>query len=65
MDNISLNPAPAPLIPYFPFNLLPFLKLPPKHLVHLPWQYRAAFMLRDTPLGWLYLEPAARKKYGL
>lgn len=65
MEHIALNPAPAPLIPYLPFSAISALQVPPKHLVHLPWQYRMAALVRDTPLGWLYVEPAARKKYGI
>ncbi|KAK8844028.1 hypothetical protein IAR55_006822 [Kwoniella newhampshirensis] len=63
--HLSLSPAPQPLIPYPPFSWIPALAQPPKHLVHLPWMYRFAFMVRDTPLGWGYIEPSARKKYGL
>ncbi|WWD21317.1 hypothetical protein CI109_105801 [Kwoniella shandongensis] len=65
LHHLSLSPAPQPLIPYPPFSWIPALSQPPKHLVHLPWMYRFAFMVRDTPLGWGYIEPAARKKYGL
>ncbi|ORX39200.1 hypothetical protein BD324DRAFT_618829 [Kockovaella imperatae] len=64
--HLSLNPSPFPLIPIWPLSLVPSLRVPPKPLVFLPWQYRMAFVLmRDTVLGWLYLEPSARRKYGL
>ncbi|WVQ92996.1 hypothetical protein IAU59_000059 [Kwoniella sp. CBS 9459] len=65
LHHLSLSPKPVPLIPYPPFSWFSKLDLPPKHLVHAPWQYRLAMMVRDTPLGWLYIEPGARKKYGL
>ena len=65
MQHLSLSPSPTPLIPYLPFSLLSFLKTPPKSLVYLPWQYRAAHLMSQTPLGWLYVEPSARRKYGL
>ncbi|ODN80963.1 hypothetical protein L202_03075 [Cryptococcus amylolentus CBS 6039] len=63
--HLSLSPAPQPLIPYPPFNFFRALDQPPKHLVHLPLTYRFAMFVRDTPLGWGYIEPAARRKYGL
>ncbi|WWC72898.1 uncharacterized protein I206_106862 [Kwoniella pini CBS 10737] len=63
--NLSLSPKPQPLIPYPPFSWIKYFSLPPKHLVHAPWQYRLAMMVRDTPIGWLYIEPGARRKYGL
>ncbi|WWC90981.1 uncharacterized protein L201_005920 [Kwoniella dendrophila CBS 6074] len=63
--NLSLSPKPQPLIPYPPFSWIKSMSIPPKHLVHAPWQYRLAMMVRDTPLGWLYVEPGARRKYGL
>lgn len=65
MDNVSLNPAPAPLIPYFPFSLIPALRAPPPAVVHLPTMYYWATLMSYTPLGWGYVEPSARKKYGL
>ncbi|OCF32452.1 hypothetical protein I316_05878 [Kwoniella heveanensis BCC8398] len=65
LHHLSLFPQPVPLIPYPPFSWIPSLRLPPKHLVHAPWQYRLAMIVRDTPLGWMYIEPGARKKYGL
>ncbi|KAK4687314.1 hypothetical protein P7C73_g2798, partial [Tremellales sp. Uapishka_1] len=65
LHHLSLNPHPQPLIPYPPFSLFRALDQPPKHLVHLPWQYRFAMFVRDTPLGWGYIEPQARRKYGL
>ncbi|WWC63790.1 uncharacterized protein I303_106395 [Kwoniella dejecticola CBS 10117] len=63
--NLSLSPKPQPLIPYPPFSWMKSLNIPPKHLVHAPWQYRLAMMVRDTPIGWAYIEPGARRKYGL
>ncbi|WWC98206.1 hypothetical protein V866_005097 [Kwoniella sp. B9012] len=63
--NLSLSPKPQPLIPYPPFSWIRSLSVPPKHLVHAPWQYRLAMMVRDTPIGWAYIEPGARRKYGL
>ncbi|WVF65316.1 hypothetical protein IAT40_000042 [Kwoniella sp. CBS 6097] len=65
LHHLSLSPEPVPLIPYPPFSWVSRLNVPPKHLVHAPWQYRLAMMVRDTPLGWMYIEPGARKKYGL
>ncbi|WVO15497.1 hypothetical protein L204_103155 [Cryptococcus depauperatus] len=63
--HLSLSPKPQPLIPFPPFNFFRFLDQPPRHLVQYPWPYRFAMFVRDTPLGWGYIEPAARKKYGL
>ncbi|WVQ81303.1 hypothetical protein IAT38_003426 [Cryptococcus sp. DSM 104549] len=65
LHHLSLSPAPQPLIPYPPFTFIRALDAPPKHLVHLPFMYRLTMMVRDTPLGWGYVEPAARRKYGL
>ncbi|WVQ73780.1 hypothetical protein IAR50_003360 [Cryptococcus sp. DSM 104548] len=65
LHHLSLSPTPQPLIPYPPFNFFRALDQPPKHLVHLPLTYRFAMFVRDTPLGWGYIEPAARRKYGL
>ncbi|WRT69298.1 uncharacterized protein IL334_006282 [Kwoniella shivajii] len=65
LHNLSLSPKPQPLIPYPPFSWIKSLNIPPKHLVHAPWQYRLAMMVRDTPLGWGFVEPGARRKYGL
>jgi hypothetical protein len=31
----------------------------------LPFMYKLATLLSLTPLGYLYVEPNARKKYGL
>ncbi|ORY33048.1 hypothetical protein BCR39DRAFT_520919 [Naematelia encephala] len=63
--HLSLNPTPQPLIPIYPLSKITALSQPPKALVHLPWQYRMAFWMRDTPFGWGYLEKNARRKYGL
>ncbi|WVR08858.1 hypothetical protein IAU60_005917 [Kwoniella sp. DSM 27419] len=65
LHHLSLSPKPQPIIPYPPFSWFSSLSVPPKHFVHAPWHYRAAAFVRDTPLGWLYIEPGARKKYGL
>jgi hypothetical protein len=65
LHHLSLNPGSAPLIPYFPFTLIKALNVPPKPVVHLPWQYRLFAFLGDTPLGWLFVEPGARKKYNI
>ncbi|OXG18344.1 hypothetical protein C361_04467 [Cryptococcus neoformans Tu259-1] len=65
LHHLSLSPKPQPLIPYPPFNFFSALDAPPKHLVHMPLMYRFAMFVRDTPLGWGYIEPAARRKYGL
>ena len=65
LHHLSLNPAPAPMIPYLPFSLIPSLKAPPKAVVHLPAMYYWATLMSWTPLGWGYVEPSARKKYGL
>ena len=65
MHNLSLNPAPAPLIPYFPFNLIPALNAPPKAALHIPSMYYWVTLAGWTPLGWGYVEPSARRKYGL
>jgi hypothetical protein len=65
MSNISVNPDPTPMIPYFPFNLIRGLSIPPPAFVFLPKAYGLAWVLKDTPLGWLFIEPSARAKYGL
>ncbi|WVW79600.1 hypothetical protein I302_101569 [Kwoniella bestiolae CBS 10118] len=63
--NLSLSPKAQPIIPYPPFLWIKSFSVPPKHLVHAPWQYRLAMMVRDSPIGWAYIEPGARRKYGL
>lgn len=65
ITNLALSPAPAPLIPIPPFSWIPGLATPPASTVFLPWLYKAATLLAYTPLGYLYVEPSARKKYGL
>ena len=63
--HLALPPNPAPLIPYPPFNWFRSLDQPPCATFYLPFMYRAARWMGDTPLGWGYVEPNARKKYGL
>ncbi|WOO78557.1 11-beta-hydroxysteroid dehydrogenase-like 3 [Vanrija pseudolonga] len=65
LQSLALSPEPAPLIPYPPFSWLGKLKVPPASTVFLPWQYGAASILQRTPLGYLFVEPNARKKYGM
>ena len=65
MYNLSLNPAPVPAIPYPPFSWFRQLDSPPPRVVHLPQTYRWATLASWTPLGWWYIEPSARRKYGL
>ena len=65
IHHLSLNPAPSPLIPYLPFSLVPALRAPPKSVLHLPDMYFWATLMSLTPLGWGYVEPSARRKYGL
>jgi hypothetical protein len=65
IHHLSLNPSPSPLIPYLPFSLIPSLRAPPKSVLHLPDMYFWATLMSWTPLGWGYVEPSARRKYGL
>ncbi|KAL1407509.1 hypothetical protein Q8F55_006942 [Vanrija albida] len=65
LQSLALSPEKAPLIPYPPFSWLTKLRVPPASSVFLPWQYGAATLLEYTPLGYLFVEPNARKKYGL
>lgn len=64
-EHLALPPSPYPLIPYPPFSWISALSHPPRAIRFLPFMYRAATWMRDTPLGWAYVEPSARKKYGL
>lgn len=43
----------------------PWLGTPPSSTHYLPFMYRLASYMNLTPLGWLYVEPNARQKYGL
>lgn len=65
LSNLALPPAPQPLIPYAPFSWIPQLRQPPPSVVHLPFMYAAARWMGMTWLGWGYVEPSARRKYGL
>jgi hypothetical protein len=64
-EHLALSPSPYPLIPYPPFSWISALSHPPRAIRFLPFMYRAATWMRDTPLGFAYVEPSARKKYGL
>ncbi|RXK37442.1 hypothetical protein M231_05265 [Tremella mesenterica] len=63
--NLSLNPAPQPLIPYPPFSWFRSLDVPPNSTQYIPSLYTWAKLMTFTPLGYLYVEPRARVKYGL
>ena len=65
LHHLALAPAHAPLIPYPPFSWFSSLNQPPKATHYLPLLYRIARWAGDTPLGWGYVEPGARRKYGL
>jgi NAD(P)-dependent dehydrogenase (short-subunit alcohol dehydrogenase family) len=65
LTNLALPTERSPLIPYPPFSWIPALRTPPKPTFVLPWMYKAATLLSLTPLGYLYVEPSARRKYGL
>ncbi|RSH95143.1 hypothetical protein EHS25_000229 [Saitozyma podzolica] len=65
LSNLALPPAPQPLIPCAPFSWIPQLRQPPPSVVHLPFMYAAARWMGMTWLGWGYVEPSARRKYGL
>lgn len=65
LTQLALPPANYPLIPYPPFSWISALSQPPKPTFYLPFMYKLATLLSLTPLGYLYIEPNARKKYGL
>jgi NAD(P)-dependent dehydrogenase (short-subunit alcohol dehydrogenase family) len=65
LTNLALPPKGYPLIPFPPFSWISGLNLPPKPMFFLPFMYKLATLLSLTPLGYLYVEPNARKKYGL
>lgn len=65
LTHLALPTGKYPLIPYPPFSWISGLALPPKPTFFLPFIYKAATILQLTPLGYLYVEPNARKKYGL
>lgn len=65
MYHLDLPTGRYPLIPYPPFSFASKLSLPPKSKVFLPFAYRVFTWLGDTPLGYMFVEPMARKKYAL
>lgn len=65
MYHLDLPTGRYPLIPYPPFSLASKLSSPPKPKVFLPFAYRVFTWLGDTPLGYMFVEPMARKKYAL
>lgn len=65
LENLALPPGPHPIIPYPPFSWIPALRTPPSSVFYLPFMYKLATLLNLTPLGYLYVEPNARRKYGL
>lgn len=64
-DNLALSTEKYPVIPYPPFSWTSKLSVPPSSTHFLPWMYKVATLLNLTPMGYLYVEPNARKKYGL
>jgi hypothetical protein len=44
---------------------VPSLRAPPPSQYYLPFTYKLATLLSYTPLGYVYVEPSARQKYGL
>lgn len=65
LEHLAQPPAPSPLIPFPPFSWIPTLRTPPESAFIMPYMYKLATLLNLTPLGYLYVEPNARKKYGL
>ncbi|BEI93041.1 uncharacterized protein CcaverHIS019_0506690 [Cutaneotrichosporon cavernicola] len=65
ISQLALPTAPYPVIPYPPFSWVSGLRAPPKSQFYLPYTYKLATLLSLTPLGYLYVEPKARQKYGL
>ncbi|GMK55520.1 hypothetical protein CspeluHIS016_0205760 [Cutaneotrichosporon spelunceum] len=65
LSQLALPTAPYPVIPYPPFSWVSGLCVPPKSQFYLPFTYKLVTLLNLTPLGYMYVEPRARQKYGL